>query len=81
MSIAHTVRRYTNALFTVYLLQAKFHYAILVADRFEAGRRPATSWNLAYHLTSELARASRTSFEHVCVQDSVMEFGFYWSDE
>jgi len=32
------------------LLQAKFHYAILVADRSEAGRRPATSWNLAYHL-------------------------------
>jgi len=22
----------------------------LVADRFEAGRRPAASWNLAYHL-------------------------------
>jgi len=31
-------------------LRAKFHYAILVADRSEAGRRPATSWNLAYHL-------------------------------
>jgi len=24
-------------------LKAKFHYAILVADRFEAGRRPAAS--------------------------------------
>jgi len=24
----------------------------LVADRFEAGRRPASSWNLAYHLAS-----------------------------
>ena len=24
----------------------------LVADRFEAGRRPAASWNLAYHLDS-----------------------------
>jgi len=34
----------------VYLLQAKFHYAILVAGRSEAGRRPAASWNLAYHL-------------------------------
>ena len=32
------------------LLKAKFHYAILVADRFEAGRRPAASWSLAYHL-------------------------------
>ena len=38
----------------------------LVADRFEAGRRPAVSRNLAYHL----ARASRsaTSFEPVCDQ-------------
>jgi len=24
-------------------LKAKFHYAILVADRFEAGSRPASS--------------------------------------
>jgi len=35
-------------------VKAKFHYAILVADRFEAGRRPvgrwSASWNLAYHL-------------------------------
>jgi len=31
-------------------VKAKFHYAILVADKFEAGRRPAASWNLAYHL-------------------------------
>jgi len=30
-------------------LKAKFHYAILVADRSDAGRRPAASWNLAYH--------------------------------
>jgi len=29
-------------------IKAKFHYAILVAERFEAGRRPAASWNLAY---------------------------------
>jgi len=27
-------------------VKAKFHYAIW----FEAGRRPAASWNLAYHL-------------------------------
>jgi len=32
------------------LLKAKFYYAILVADRSKAGRRPAASWNLAYHL-------------------------------
>jgi len=31
-------------------LKAKFHYAIMDADRSEAGRRPAASWNLAYHL-------------------------------
>jgi len=30
-------------------IKTKFHYAILVADRSEAGRRPAASWNLAYH--------------------------------
>jgi len=29
--------------------KAKFHYAILVADRSGAGRRPAASWNFAYH--------------------------------
>jgi len=46
------------------LVKAKFHYAILVADRSEAGRagrRPAASWNLAYDLSSELARASRSA--------------------
>jgi len=31
-------------------IKAKFHYAILIVDRFEAGGRPAASWNLAYHL-------------------------------
>jgi len=31
-------------------LKAKFHYAILVADRSKAGRISAASWNLAYHL-------------------------------
>jgi len=30
--------------------KAKFHYAILIADGSEAGRRPTASWNLAYHL-------------------------------
>jgi len=28
---------------------------ILVTDRSEAGRRPAASWNLAYHLASDLS--------------------------
>jgi len=48
----------------------------LVADRSEAGRRPAASWNLVYHLTRQ-QRASRsaTSLGPVCDQDSVMEFG------
>jgi len=31
-------------------VKAKFRYAILVADRSEAGRRPAASWNFACHL-------------------------------
>jgi len=49
---------YDSALFWFLgMIKAKFHYAILVADRFEAGRRPAASWNLAYHL----ARWQRTS--------------------
>jgi len=39
------------------MVKAKFHYAILVADRSVAGRRPAASWNLAYHL----ARSQRAS--------------------
>jgi len=46
-------------------LKAKFHYAILVADRFEAGRRPAASWSLSYHLAR--CRAA-TSFEPLCDQ-------------
>ena len=64
-----------EAVTSVSAVKAKFHYAILVADRSEACRRPASSWNLAY--SSELARASRpaTSLEPVCDQDSVMEFG------
>jgi len=32
------------------MVKRKFHFAILVADSSEAGRRPAASWNLAYHL-------------------------------
>jgi len=30
--------------------QISLRYLYLVADRSEAGRRPAASWNLAYHL-------------------------------
>jgi len=48
--------------------KAKFHYVILVADRSEAGRRLAASWNLAYHLARhELAGLDRsaTRFEQV----------------
>jgi len=40
--IVSKIRESTND-----LLKAKFHCAILVADRFEAGRRPAASLNLA----------------------------------
>jgi len=34
--------------------QIPLHY--LVADRSEAGRRPAASWNLAYHLARSFAK-------------------------
>jgi len=34
------------------MVKVKFHYAILVAYRSEAGRRLAVGWNLAYHLAS-----------------------------
>jgi len=33
-------------------IKAKFNYAMLVADRSEAARRPAASWNLACHALS-----------------------------
>ena len=56
----------------------------LVADRSETARRPAASWNLAYHaLSSSLAASqqvcdrSASSLGPVCDQDSVMECGFY----
>jgi len=34
----------------LWITKAELHYAILVANKSEAGRRPAASWNLAYHL-------------------------------
>jgi len=43
-------RRAGFVLQVIMLIKAKIHYAIVVADRSEAGRRPAASWNLAYHL-------------------------------
>ena len=49
------------------LVKAKFHYAILVADRFE----PAS--NLFATIFEPASNLLRTSFE----PDSVMEFGFY----
>ena len=41
-------------------VMVKFHYAVLVAlaGRSEAGRRPAASWNLAYHALSSSLAAS-----------------------
>ena len=61
-------------------LEAKFHYAILVADRSEAGRRPVAdmlaraSFMLVIGQIPARCR-SATSFGPVCDQDSVMEFG------
>jgi len=63
--------------------EAKFHYANLVADRSEAGRRPvadllarASSLLASYLIGQTPARCrSATSLGPVCDQDSVMEFG------
>jgi len=40
------------------VIKAKFHKAILVADRSEADGRPAASWNLAYHVLSSSLEAT-----------------------
>ena len=53
--------------------EAKFHYAILVADLQRAG-----IWPIMHYL----ARRSATSLGPVCDQGSIMGFGFYraaWS--
>ena len=50
MHYIHRIEVLSYACFCEHSVKAKFHYAILVADRSEAGRRPAASWNLAYHL-------------------------------
>jgi len=60
--------------------EGKFRYAILVADRSEAGRRPvadllARASSLVIGQIPARCRSS-TSFGPVCDQDSVMEFGF-----
>ena len=39
-----------NRVYMSTLVKAKFHYAILVTDRSEAGGTPAAGWNLAYHI-------------------------------
>jgi len=46
------VQNSTSFLLSCGPFKAKFHYAILLADRSEAGRRPAASWNLAYHAST-----------------------------
>jgi len=61
-------------------LEAKFHYAILVADLVAdmvADLQRAGSWPTTPYLARE-QRASRsaTSLEPVCDQDSVRDFGF-----
>ena len=54
-------------------LKAKFHYVILVADLLVR----ASSLLASYMIGQIPARCrSATSFEPVCDQDSVMEFGF-----
>ena len=71
---AHTAK-FTN--------KGQFPSRYLVADRSEAGLRPAASWNLAYHLarqqrgstSQQVSNRSATSLGPVCDQDSVMEFG------
>ena len=54
------------------MVKATFRYGILVADRSEAGRRPASSL-LANYIGRDRPNSSSLS---VCDQDSVMEFGF-----
>ena len=63
----------------VVTVKAKFHYAILVAHRSEACRRPTARCGIWPITSSEIARASRsaTSLGLVCDQDSVLEFGIY----
>jgi len=43
---------YTRILLLDLTYGRTMHYAILVGDRSEAGRRPAGSWNLAYRALS-----------------------------
>jgi len=49
LSLLRHISSRTEQITKVLTVKAKFHYAILVADRSEAGRRPAASSNLAYH--------------------------------
>ena len=63
-------------------IEAKFHYAILVADspklvadKSEASRRPAANWNLAYYLQRASTSQQVCDQPRTCLRPSVMEFG------
>ena len=60
------------------IIKAKFHYAILVADRSEAGRRPTIARASSLLVIGQIPARCRsaTSLGPVCDQDSVMGFGF-----
>jgi len=65
-----------------HIVKAKFHYAILVADRSEASRRLvadllARAGSLLVIGQISARCRSATSLGPVCDQDSVMEFDFY----
>ena len=56
--------------------EAKFHYAILVADRSEAGRRPVVDLLARARSLLVIGQIPESRSLQVCHQDSVMEFGF-----
>jgi len=47
-------------------VKVKIHYAIVVAERSEAGRRPAASWNLAYQTHIDTHRETQTYSSQYC---------------
>jgi len=49
-------------------IKSKFHYAILVAHRSEAGRRPAASWEFGLSRTILLASSKLAGLRQVCDQ-------------
>jgi len=46
----YLLQRCRNVGLSTSVTKSQFPLRYLVADRSEAGRRPAASWNLAYHL-------------------------------